>query len=67
MSEILRLGLSIGLFDWRSFRCKYDMVSAWFDLLMKCPVILGNFLWLQQFLRQEPQEQTASDSQATMW
>ncbi|KAF2874014.1 hypothetical protein BDV95DRAFT_565234 [Massariosphaeria phaeospora] len=37
VSEIMRLGLGIGLFDWRSFR-----------------QIMGNFLWLQQFLRCPP-------------
>ncbi|KAF2683627.1 hypothetical protein K458DRAFT_367899 [Lentithecium fluviatile CBS 122367] len=41
VSEILRLGLSIGLFDWRSFR-----------------QILGNFLWLQQFLRRKGSERS---------
>ncbi|KAF1996354.1 hypothetical protein P154DRAFT_321462 [Amniculicola lignicola CBS 123094] len=36
VSEQMRLGLSIGLLDWRSFK-----------------QTLGNFLWLQQFLRRE--------------
>jgi hypothetical protein len=62
----MRLGLSIGLFDWRSFRRRCCILFTWENWLTRSKVIFGNFLWLQQFLRRDEQQRTENASRQAM-